>query len=162
MDSCCDCNYEIVETIGEAVDCPDREVVIQVCNSNSEVDDNFDVFLNDVRIGKLRLDKNDQIGSLFIATNNHNLQVSDPDFVCPISKMEKYYFNPGLLNYGENTLELKNIQKNNNDNKGTIQLRNYLVSGNELISPCTVADRKYEGITGRNFTINFNYTKCCE
>lgn len=162
IDSCCDCNYEIAEVMEEAVDCPDREIVIQVCNANSKVDDNFDVYLNGVRIGKLNLNKNDQIGSLFIASTNSNLVVTDPDFQCPINKMEKYYFNPGLLNFGNNILELQNTKNNNNGNAGTIQLRNYLISGNNLITPCVVADRLYSGETGDSFTLNFNYTKCCE
>ena len=162
IDSCCNCNYEIPETFEEAVDCPDREIVIQICNSNSHIDDNFEVYLNNVRIGNLILDRNEQIGSLFIASLNSNLEVTEPDFVCPTSNMEKYYFNPGLLNYGENTLELKNIQKNNNGNAGTIELRNYFVSGNSLISPCVVSNQIYSGADGQNFTLNFNYTKCCE
>ena len=58
--------------------------------------------------------------------------------------------------------DLKNIQKNNNGNAGTIELRNYFVSGNSLISPCVVSNQIYSGADGQNFTLNFNYTKCCE
>lgn len=142
--------------------CPDREIVFQVCNSNRAKDDDFQVFLNDVPIGYLYLGINDQVGSIFIASKNRNLKVKEPDFVCPLSKMKVYYFDPDIVKYGTNVIVLKNIKRNNNGNKGTITVRNYKVLGEELIAPCRIADLHYQGENGQNFTTNFHLTECCE
>lgn len=142
--------------------CPDREIVFQVCNSNRAKDDDFQVFLNDVPIGYLNLGVNDQVGSVFIASKNKNLKIKDPDFVCPLSKMKVYYFDPDIVRYGTNLIVLKNIKRNNNGNKGTITIRNYKVRGEELISPCRIADLHYGGGNGENFSTSFHLTECCE
>ena len=68
-------------------DCPDRRVVIQVCNSNSQIDDNFDVYLNGSYIGYLDLDSNSQVGSIFIGDADTNITVTQPDFTCPLNNM---------------------------------------------------------------------------
>lgn len=160
LDSCCSCNKSIVG-IPPPI-CPDRMLVFQVCNSNRAIDDDFDVYLNGVMIGELNLNSNDQVGSLFIASLDKNIAVYEPDFVCPLNKMEVFYFDPGIIRYGENTITMKNVKKNNNNNEGTIEIRNYLLQGNNLISPCKVRNLEYTGRTGAGFTKKFNYTKCCE
>jgi hypothetical protein len=142
--------------------CPDREIVFQVCNSNRAKDDDFQVYLNDIPIGYLNLGFDDQVGSVFIASKNRNLKVKEPDFVCPLSKMKVYYFDPDIVKYGTNVIVLKNIKRNNNGNKGTISIRNYKVSGEELIAPCRIADLNYQGKDGKSFSTNFYLTECCE
>ena len=158
LDSCCACKPKIPERPS----CPDRLLVFQVCNSNSARDDNFDIYLNGNKIGNLELNTNDQVGSVFIASKNRNVSITKPDFICPMSKMKIYFFDPSLLTYGKNIIEMKNVQSNNNGNRGDIEVRNYLLQGDFLISPCKVKNLAYEGDTGENFKIEFDYTKCCE
>lgn len=158
LDSCCTCS-----SLGsKAIDCPDRELVFQVCNSNQAIDDNFRVFLNGVEIGLLDLNSNDLVGSVFIASKDHSVKISDADFVCPLDKIKAFYFDPSIVRFGNNTIEMKNIQNNGNNNEGTIGIRNYLLKNSELISPCFVQDISYNMSSGEDFTISFNYTKCCE
>jgi hypothetical protein len=144
-----------------APSCPNRAVVIQVCNENSARDDNFNVFLNGTYIGFLSLNFDSQVGSIMIATTNNNLDVLVGDFACPLTLMQTYRFNPNLLLFGNNTLQMVNAQSNNNGNAGTVSIRNYEVVGDDLINPCVIADLNYAGGSGLSFTMNFVYTACC-
>lgn len=163
LSSCCTCNLPPrAPSDTFAVDCPDRILAFQVCNENSVVDDNFYVYLNGTKIGELDLNKSAQIGSVFLATTNTGITIKDADFKCPIENMEIYYFNPKILKYGNNTIIMKNVKANNHGNEGSIEIRNYLLSGSSLSSPCKVKDLKYSGSTGEDFTITFKYTRCCE
>jgi hypothetical protein len=143
-------------------ECPDRILVIQVCNVNSAKDDNFEVYLNNVLIGELDLSQDAQVGSLFIGASGYT--VTEPDFVCPLTLMTNYYFDAqSIVSAGTNTIYMKNIQENDNGNYGKVQIRNYLISGdNELIDPCFVADLEYSGPTGADFSLSFNYESCCQ
>jgi len=150
------------ESTGTAPTCPDRALVFQVCNENSAKDDNFNIYLNDNFIGYLDLSQNAQVGGIFIATTNANANVTSGDFACPLALMETNRFDPSFLVYGTNILEMRNAQLNNNGNMGTISVRNYLVDGNDLSSPCVVADMTFGGApTGTSFTLSFDYTACC-
>ena len=143
--------------------CPNNVIVIQVCNSNSAKDDNFNVYLNGTYIGYLDLNQNSQVGSIFIGTTDPNVNVTEPDFVCPLSGMTTYRFSEEALIYGgNNVLYLENAQQNFNGNFGSVQIRNYNQVGNDLVQPCGVADLTYSGPDGANFTLNFNYNQCCE
>jgi hypothetical protein len=143
--------------------CPDNVVVIQVCNSNSAKDDNFNVYLNGTYIGFLNLNSNAQVGSIFIGDTDTNVTVTQPDFTCPLSNMVVYRFPENALIYGgNNVLYMENVQQNNNGNFGTVEIRNYVQVGNDLIQPCGIANLNYSGPTGSNFTFNFNYNQCCE
>ena len=160
LENCCNCAKNKVDSI--AVDCPDRILAFQVCNSNAAKDDNFDVYLNEVNIGKLDLNTNQQVGSVFLATNDHSILIKQSDFICPISNMNIYYFDPRIIKFGKNKIRLKNTQNNHNDNLGTIEIRNYLLMGKELSDPCKIKNIPYQMNSGKNFNINFNYTRCCE
>lgn len=150
------------ESTGTAPTCPDRALVFQVCNENSAKDDNFNIYLNDNFIGYLDLSQNAQVGGIFIATTNANANVTSGDFACPLALMETNRFDPSFLVYGTNILEMRNAQLNNNGNMGTISVRNYLIDGDDLSSPCVVADMTFGGApTGTSFTLSFDYTACC-
>jgi len=141
--------------------CPDRSLVFQVCNENSLKDDNFDIYLNNNYIGYLDLSQNAQVGGIFIATTNENANVVSGDFACPLGLMGTYRFDPSFLVYGTNILEMRNAQNNGNNNYGTIGIRNYLVNGSFLSSPCVVGNLEYSGPSGASFTLSFEYTACC-
>lgn len=141
--------------------CPDRRVVIQICNQNAVIDDNFDIYLNDNYIGAVDLNSNAQIGSVFIADLNPAISVTSSDFACPLAGMVTYRFDPAYLQ-ANNVLEMRNTQNNGSGNFGTVGIRNYLLSGTSLTSPCVIADLTYSGASGLSFTFNFDYTACCE
>ena len=150
---CTDCNAAPV--------CPNRRVVIQICNSNGVIDDNFDIYLNDNYIGAVDLNSPDPIGSLFIADLNPAVTVTSSDFACPLVGMVVYHFDPAFV-LGYNTLEMRNTQNNGSGNGGQIGIRNYLLTGTSLATPCVITNLNYNGGSGVNFLFNFNYTACCE
>ena len=163
LEECCSCTKTApIPKDSVAVDCPDRILAFQVCNSNSAKDDNFDVYLNNVKIGQLDLNTDQKVGSVFLATNDHSISIKRSDFICPISNMRIYYFDPSIIKYGQNKIRLKNTQNNRNNNEGDIEIRNYLLDGKELIDPCKIRDIHFGMGSGDNFSIDFNYTRCCE
>jgi hypothetical protein len=144
--------------------CPDKTFVLQVCNSNSSRDDNFDVFLNGTYIGALDLNQNAQIGSVFIGTTDPNVQIGVGDFTCPLSGMVTYRFDPSILLGGTNTIFMQNTQNNGNNNAGTFEVRNYETDPNDpnsLVLPCAIADVSWSFSSGQDKTITFEYTECC-
>ena len=62
-----DCDTYVDKELDAPPTCPNTVTVFQVCNENSERDDNFNVFLNGNLIGNLDLNQNAQVGSIFIA-----------------------------------------------------------------------------------------------
>lgn len=142
-------------------DCPDRRLVIQICNSNGDIDDNFDIYLNGFYIGAVDLSVSAQVGSIFIADLNPALAITDPDFTCPLNLMVVYRFDAAIL-AENNVIEMRNTQNNGMGNAGSVDVRNYLVSGNDLIDPCVVANLSYAGNSGVDFNLNFAYTQCCQ
>ncbi len=163
---CCDCKIsyppDTIKKDSTAVDCPDRILAFQVCNSNSSRDDDFDVLLNGVKIGELNLNTDAKVGSVFLATTNRSISIERADFTCPISSMKIYYFDPSIIRYGTNILFLKNIKNNGNSNAGSIEIRNYLLKDNKLVDPCRVKDLPFRFNSGLDFKTVFEYTKCCE
>jgi hypothetical protein len=109
------------------------------------------VYLNGVNIGNLDLNTNDQVGSIFIAYTNTSAKIVRADFICPISKMQVYYFDPSLVKYGENIIEMKNLRKHINSNRGTIEIRNYIKQGDNLFDPCRVQNIEFVGGDGSSF-----------
>jgi hypothetical protein len=47
---------------------------------------------------------------------------------------------------------MQNIQNNNNNNFGSVQIRAYDIIGDNLINPQVIADLEYRGPSGDNFT----------
>jgi len=141
--------------------CADRVVVFQICNSNSAIDDNFDIYLNNTYIGAVDLNQNAQIGSVFIASLDLDLVITSADFACPVINMQVYRFEPTLLQTS-NVIEMRNTQNNGNNNAGSVGIRNYLLTGTDLSAPCVIADLQYGfAPSGVDFTLNFDYTECC-
>ena len=140
--------------------CSDRVFVMQICNSNSFHDDNFDIYLNGSNIGSVDLNQDDLVGSLFIGSITP-VTFDTLDATCPIENMVIYYFNPAIIQ-ANNTINMINIQDNDGGNEGTIEIRNYLNSGGTLLNSCYIADLIYEGPSGENFTgLTFTYDACC-
>jgi hypothetical protein len=144
--------------------CPDKVFVLQVCNNNSAIDDNFDLYLNNQFIGSLDLNQAAQVGSIFIGSTDTNKVITQADFVCPLPGMVVYYFNPLILTTGLNTIFMDNTQANGNGNAGTIQMRNYEIDPNNpngLINPCVVSNQAFNPPNAGDWTAQFDYTECC-
>ncbi|MGK0464780.1 hypothetical protein [Clostridium sp.] len=141
--------------------CTGRVIVFQICNENSAMDDNFDILLNNVKVGETDLSSNSQVGSVFIGSTNTSLTLSDAeaDFGCPMSGMVVYYFDPVILS-SSNVISMDNTQNNNNSNYGSIGVRNYLINGNSLETPREYTDFTFTGNSGGNFEFTFNFTTC--
>lgn len=139
--------------------CQDRVIVIQVCNANAVIDDNYNLLLNGQQIAFLNLNYNQQVGSVVIF--DPSAVLSNPDFECPLDKMVIYRASQSLFKKA-NTLQMVNVQQNQHGNYGTVQIRNYLKTyDNRLISPCVIANLEYNGGDGSSFSFNFPYESCC-
>jgi hypothetical protein len=132
--------------------CPGKVVVIQICNENALIDDNFNIIINGITIGQVDLNQDDQVGSVFIG-GPYNLV--EPDFICPLNKMIFYEFDDSILNLGQNSLVMSNIQGNGNGNFGTVQIRLYDIIINDLVNPQVIADLEYSGGDGESFSFEF-------
>lgn len=160
------CTTETFVTGSIIPSCPTRRIVFQICNSNSQRDDNFNIVLNGVTIGAVDLNADAQVGSVFIADLNPSLTISSADFVCPLTNMVQYNFNPNLLQT-TNTIQMVNTQNNGNGNLGTIGIRNYEIVTDAttglqtLANPCVVDDLAYNMGQGADQTFTFDYTACC-
>ena len=154
-------NYKDVD-IDAPPECPEQTLVFQICNENSDRDDNFAIKLNGITIGAVDLNSFAQVGSVFIASSTPKI-ITQPDFSCPLGNMDIYTFNPDLLSQ-RNTIEMKNIGNNGNGNYGTLQIRNYenVTPGNALINPCFITDFTFSGASGESFEFEFFYNSCCD
>lgn len=140
--------------------CPDRVIVFQICNENALRDDNFDIYLNGTFLGPVDLSTDAQVGSVFIGNLDPSLNIVSADFSCPIIGMAVYRFDPSILQLS-NTINMINTQANGNNNAGTVGVRNYLLSGTDLSSPCVIADLTYGPPDGADAILTFDYTECC-
>lgn len=154
-----DCNTYIDKELDAAPNCPNNVTVFQVCNENAFRDDNFDVFLNGSLIGNLDLNQDAQVGSIFVASNTP-LVITEPDFPCPLSNMQLFFFDPDIITL-RNTVQMINTQNNGNGNQGTLSIRNYEISGNTLINPCVIEDIEWDGPSGLDFEFSWIYDACC-
>ena len=131
--------------------------VIQICNENAAKDDNFDIHLNNEKIGDVDLSQNKQIGSLFIA--HPTATITSGDFKCPIGSMVIHSFDEKLVKTGANSLKMLNTKNNNSGNYGIIEIRSYKFDGTVLSDPRVISDVTYSGRSGANITPpDFSYT----
>ena len=163
FDGCSDCAVILDPQGSPAPTCTDKVLVIQICNENAVTDDNFDVLLNNTKIGEVDLNQNARIGSFFIGSTNTDISITglEDGFLCSISDMVVYRFDPSLLYEGTNTIFMKNTQLNNSGNAGSIGIRNYTLTGNNLSDPCDIQDLTFAGPNGVNFVKEFTFNTCC-
>jgi PKD repeat protein len=89
-------NYETCEG-GDPLHEP-NSCVFQVCNANKIIDDNFEVYLNDIYIGFVDLNKNDFCGSLFVGIpGSCNALIRDCGYYLLKSKVNYPDSEPSLL-----------------------------------------------------------------
>ena len=150
--------------------------VIQICNVNSATDDNFRVTLNDIFLGDLDLTQPGvQNGGYFIGSIDHTLTVADGPFNCPGTYLTNYYFDPNAISFNSNNaLKMINIQNNDNNNLGSVQVM-MMSASDSVLYPYKdfLLNDVYRGGSGLSFAYNFStgdycghqppYTQCnCE
>jgi hypothetical protein len=136
--------------------CSGRVTVIQICNENAAKDDNFDIHLNNEKIGDVDLSQDKKIGSLFIA--HPTATITSGDFKCPIENMVIHRFDEKLVKTGANSLKMLNTKNNNNGNYGIIEIRSYKFDGTVLSDPRVISDVTYSGGSGADITpSDFSY-----
>ena len=127
------------------------------------MDDDFQIYLNNVSVGSAILGQNAQIGSIFFGSDlfesSLNFETEIP-FICPLNQMTTYYFNSSLIsNNSTNTLSMINRQENNTNNFGSIQLAVFQVcTGIDIIQVTNtqiISTFNYNGNTGENFVFEF-------
>lgn len=151
----------IIVAGNESPICEDRTIVFQICNSNAIEDDDFEIYINDILIGTVDLGNPIQGGSVFIGSLDNTLVITEPDFICSLSNMDIFFFDPSILKR-ENIIRMKNIQNNGMGNYGLLNIRNYENIDSNLENPCIVEDFTYNGASGSDFQFNFEYTNCCK
>ena len=134
--------------------CKNR-LVFQICNSNAVTDDNFDIVLNDKKIGSVDLSAMALNGSVFIGGPG---DIIAADFECPIDNMEVYRFDPDILIDGTNTIKMVNTKINYRANYGKIGIRSYLLDGNNLKDPKILGNLSYAGPDGQSFSFEFEFS----
>jgi hypothetical protein len=73
--------------------------------------------------------------------------------------MDVFHFDPSYLVAGTNNIYMKNTQRNNNGNFGTLELRHYEIGadGSTLTEVGDIADLTFSGATGADMFLTFNY-----
>lgn len=135
-----------------------------ICNSNAQIDDDFEIYLNNTSIGSAILGQNQRIGSIFFDSASSvvaSYSFSSIPFVCPLTAMTKYYFNQNLiLNNETNSLSMMNRRINFNNNFGTIDLNKVQIcinnQGQRVINLIPFSSFEYNGVDGQSFSFTFN------
>jgi hypothetical protein len=143
--------------------CPNRVIVIEMCNDNAVTDDNGDISLNGTKIGSVDFHWMSRTGYFFIAHPSATLKVADSNIKgChqgdqvgtePITSR----FSDDLVKGGSNTITFTRTKDNERGNAGVFLIRSYLLRDGELVCPCSIRDIPY-GVPG-DYT--FTYDNCC-
>lgn len=112
-------------TTGSGCCCTNPNFVILIWNSNSAVDDNFDVYLNGTFLGNIDNSASGQTGRIF--STNTAITPSNIGTVLGINNLQSTIeLNPALLITGTNTLKLVISQSNFNGDFGSIVAGQYV------------------------------------
>ena len=147
--------------------CCDNEYGIMICNSNSILDDNFDVFLNNNKIG-VHLAPNGIIGGEFWVTDNAitrqiltcaQCDLCNNDFELCITCAGSNDIIDGIIPknlfvQGLNTLRMFNTQANGSGNYGRVWV--FKFSKNPPAVKAIPLSATYSGNNGQSFFFNFN------
>jgi hypothetical protein len=157
VNSNCNNHEDIVINIPPV--CTNQTIVFQLCNTSATVQDDFDIFLNGIKIGDVSLNQSAQVGSVMVGSNVTQI-ITQPDFACPLGNMQLFFFDPDLISY-RNSITMTNTQNNGNGNVGTLSIRNYNVVNTSLETPCVVQDFNFSGSSGDSFNFTWIHSQCC-
>ena len=149
---------------GSKPDCPDRVVVIEVCDTNAARDDNIRVTLNGTVIASvLDFSKDERNGYFLIADSNATLEASESSIpschgTSPGLPISVKRFSPDSIKGGVNIINVKIVQLNNNGNAGAFNVRSYVKRNGKLICGCSIQSNITYGAEG-DYT--FTYDNCC-
>jgi hypothetical protein len=145
-------------------DCPDRVVVIEVCDTNAARDDNIRVTLNGTVIADvLDFSKDERNGYFLISDPDATLEASESSIpschgTSPGLPISVKRFSPDSIKGGINTINVKIVQQNNNGNAGAFNVRSYVKRNGKLICGCSIQSNITYGAEG-DYT--FTYDNCC-
>ena len=143
--------------------CPDRVVVIEVCDTNAARDDNIKVTLNGVVIAEvLDFSKDERNGYFLISDPSATLDASESSIsnchgTSPGLPISVKRFSSDSIKGGSNIINIKIVQQNFNGNAGAFNIRSYLKSNGKLICGCTIGTVPY----GAEGDYTFTYDNCC-
>ena len=145
-------------------DCPDRVVVIEVCDTNAARDDNIRVTLNGTVIADvLDFSKDERNGYFLISDPDATLEASESSIsnchgTSPGLPISVKRFSPDSIKGGTNTINVKIVQQNFNGNAGAFNVRSYVKRDGKLICGCFIQSNIAYGAEG-DYT--FTYDNCC-
>jgi hypothetical protein len=138
-------------------------MVIQICNSNAVVDDQFDVYLNGTNIGRYNGDANAHVNTIFygttVAVDTSTLGLAGKCACTPSTYTTYRAFDPSPIVTGTNTLSMKNVISDRYGNMGTLQVFKALLNlaSGVVTWSSTVLNTNYSGTSGASFTYTFNW-----
>lgn len=136
---------------------PTRVLVFSICNSNGEIDDNFDVYFNNYFVGNVDFSKTGQTNYVFVATEQKNITISGDPFQCAVNNTIIKTFSPTIERDGQNLIKMANSQNNGNNNHGLVKVKQFVITGSTLEFPSQIENFVYSGNSGSNFNFYFNY-----
>ncbi len=157
--------------------CSDSEMALWVANENEALDDNFNLFINNRRIGGLDLGDHSCNGHMYFDANKYsNLNKNDIDFHPEVSvgscldnwrtdSSSNIYFStnmPKTMEFTSYSIFMDNIQNNNNSNQGDIyafQVCDRDNSNRPIIRRVLTSD-EYVMQSGQDYTGNFTTGAC--
>lgn len=137
--------------------CPERVIVIEVCNTNAIRDDNIEVILNGNSIGILDFTLNDYTGYFLIGDDSETILDKNESSIS-FCKITSSYFNKNLIKSGANEIKTKLIKSNGSGNAGSFNIRSYLKYNGKLICGCDIQKVSYGNPPQ---TLPFQYNSCC-
>ena len=143
--------------------CPDRVVVIEVCDTNAARDDNIKVTLNGTVIADvLDFSKDERNGYFLISDPDATLEASESSIsqchgTSPGLPISVKRFGSGAIKGGTNTINVKIVQQNFNGNAGAFNVRSYVKRDGKLVCGCTIGTVPY----GAEGDYTFTYDNCC-
>lgn len=139
--------------------CPNKVAVIQIATSDGEINDDFDVFINDQYVGPVYMGgpTSSYVRSSFLIGKYGPSFVYVPDgyYTYTIDQTDLIHFSNEILVSGTNNIRLENINDNNNGNEIYIIIRLYDVENNQLVSPTWLETISLVGDTGDSFSSSF-------
>ena len=138
----------------------EKILVMEVCNSTGNIQDDFSVILNGVDIGYLEI-ATPTYGNMYIASPNNDLTTDDNSsgVICPVNNLYRSNFDPIYLAKGQNQIELRNINNNGEGTNGTFEIAYYDIDPagtNLLVNREFIASVPFTPGPGEDSTLYFN------
>jgi len=136
--------------------CPDRVIVLEICNTNAVTDDNVRITLNGTVIAN-ELDFSAMATTGYFLISDSSAVLDKSESSIPQCSITTSRFNADSIKGGANTLNIKIVKVNGFGNAGAFNIRSYLKRDGKLVCGCNIGTVNY-GIEG---DYSFIYDNCC-